>query len=222
MPKKGNQVILSDTNAAYKIFFFMKKKVFESKNISIDGLGNLYFHPIVLEEAEAHKEAWRVREEYAYVIQEMPSFFKELTTDLINEIVTFIRQNTHPSFKSVWIDDQKFVRKRKAYEVERKRLQKQWSNSGVKGRKIKSKPSLSDYRLLYTADIEGCKLCTHDEILFAVAHEFLNEGETLKTEDIINQIYRKNPRLKDNIEEAINNLHFLSENINSNKIFRLD
>jgi hypothetical protein len=216
-------ILLTDTNAAYKLYFFRRKKIIPESSIIIDGIGIVEFHPIVLEEVESHIGFWNKANEYhlSNKTEYCPNFFKELLESDFPQIIEFIKANICSSVAPVNIHTQDFSDKRKIYEAERERLQKKWKSNGVSGRKVSSKPSSKDYSILYSAERHAHKIITHDEILFAVATEILDDSSLLKVEDVIAQIYEKNPQSKPDIECVLTNLEYLGEVLVKTRIFGL-
>ena len=197
-----------------KFTSFMKKGVVPFEKINVSGLGDLLFHEIVLEEAKAHEKAFKELKKLKLPSTDVPDFFSKIKGSDLKEMMKFIQANIDKSTKKEQPHNQHFRKMKKAYEKERKDLQKAWTAQGIKANKVSSKPSNNDYNLLYSANHRKYKLVTHDEILFSVASEFLEEGFILRTEDILNQILKINPSLKIKIEDATNNLESIGEKIN--------
>lgn len=221
MPNTASEtVLLTDTNAAYKLYFFKKKGVIPSQSISID-IGAVQFHPIVLEEVEGHVGFWKYATEYniSNRTEHCPNFFKDILPEDPEEILKFVRANLCSSIDSVDTKSEVFLNKRRIYEAERNRLQAKWKAGGSKGAKVESMPSLNDYSILFSAESSKFKIVTHDEILFAIATEILEDASLLRVEDIIRSFYQADPKLKPLIESVITNLEYINEPISKIRIF---
>lgn len=185
VPQSNAKILLTDTNAAYKLYFFRRKNLVPLSKLEIDGIGIVEFHPIVLEEVSGHIGFWNKACEYnlSNKTEHCPNFFHALLADDFPKTIDFITANLCTSIESVNVKGQDFSDKRKIYEAERQRLQKIWKENGVLGKKVTSKPSNNDYCILYSAEKHNHKIITHDEILFAVATEILDDSVLLRVED---------------------------------------
>ncbi|MEQ1722910.1 MAG: hypothetical protein ABL930_07015 [Pseudobdellovibrio sp.] len=217
----NNLILLSDTNAAYKLHFFTDKQIIPKTNIIIPKLGKLEFHAIVLEEVEAHITVFKTAKAMGLDFNglEIPNFFQTVGDAYLDKIYDFVKNNIC-QIPIVDCHSSEFIQKRKVYEKERLDLQKKWKANGVVGKKVKSTPSLNDYSLLFSAQKQNLKLLTNDEILLAVAEEFLPDGSTFKTEDIINAVYRDDEQKKSLIEDTIGTLESLGEMIIRPRVFK--
>lgn len=221
MPTNENKiVVIGDTNAAYKLYFFAQKNVIRTSPIEIQSIGTVVFHQVVLEEVSAHIESWMYLNKVGIRPPEgeYPNFFDVIGEEELSKIEKFVTDNLSQDFAPVDSDQPKFQIKRKIYERERKKIQAQWQKSGTKGRKTYSTPSNADYGILYTAETTKTKIVTNDEILLAVAEDILGEGNTYKTEDLINAVLREDPSKKAAIQEALTNLEFMGEHINVGRV----
>jgi predicted nucleic acid-binding protein len=219
LAQSSSIVIMSDTNAAYKLYFFAVKEVIPFYNIQIGGVGVLEFHPIVLEELTAHLEAHRILSDYGWTDETFPKFFDSLNENQKLQLTNFVSSNVSKTITSVSSSDSDFHTSRKAYEKERVNLQNIWKSNGTQGRKVFSKPTLNDYKVLFSAQECNYKLLTNDEILLAVAESILDEGFTYKTEDIINAALKLDPSKKQIVEEVLDNLSLIGEAIIRSRIF---
>ena len=214
-------IILADTNAVYKLFFFVEKGLVASSNINIQGFGKIEFHPIVKDEVEAHTTAWRLSSQYGIKSADYPAFLETVGEGTVKKIELFVKNNISNTINPVDTTSQKYINKKRIYEDERKDIQKEWVSQGVSGKKVRSKPSINDYSVLFSADCYKHKILTNDEILLAVATEFLDAGFIFKTEDALNAIYKANPACKPDLEEVIRTLSSLNEAINQSRVFQL-
>ncbi len=214
-------ILLADTNAVYKLYFFFKKGLLPPNNIFIPNIGSLEFHPIVLDEVAGHINFRNLilTKEYDYLIDEIPKFFSHLLDDDFPNLLMFTKNNLCKSLEIVDLNSEQFQKKRKIYEVERVRLQKMWIANNEKGKRVHSRPGSNDYSLLFSAEKHGYKIVTHDGILSAIAFEILNDEMTMKVEDIIKQILLNEPSQKEKIEAILANLDFVGESLNSARIF---
>ncbi len=212
-------LLLADTNIAYCLYFFLGKDLFSNTNILLPDGSKLKFHPIVLEEVEGHQAAMKLFSEYGISSEYQPSFFSDIGENEVQKIVDFVKNNI-AEIQEVDVDSRHFVNKRRVYEGERKRLQSEWKKTGVKGKKVNSKPSDADYSILFSAHCSKCKIVTNDEILLSVAEEFLESGYTFKVEDIINSYFVSNQSLKKDIEEVVGTLNQFGFTFNLSRALR--
>ena len=196
--------LLADTNVAYTLFFFLGNGIIPSKNIIINDKP-FKFHPIVLEEIETHLEAKNLFQTYSIGNREdYPEFLNKLSKEEIEKLNSFVEENTSNEVLYVESSSQRFFRKKRIYEAERLKIQAAWKSQGkIKGNKLTSKPSDSDYAVLLTAEAHNCFIVTNDEILLAVSEEFLEQDKSLKVEDIVNMLFKNDP----SIEETIRIIH---------------
>lgn len=197
----------------------MGKGLFNNSKIVLPDGDELKFHPIVLEEVEGHQAAMKLFNEYGITSEYKPSFFSDIGDFEVQKIVDFVRNNL-AEIDNVDVDSRHFVNKRRIYEGERKRLQNEWKGTGVRGRKVTSKPSDADYSILFSAHCSNYKIVTNDEILLSVAEEFLDSGHTYKVEDIINSFYTSNQSFKKVIEEVVETLEHFSFTFNLSRALR--
>lgn len=181
-------------NVAYNLFSFISQGVIPSKNILI-GSDLFQFHPIVLAEVEAHTQAWIVSNELGYVDENLAAIA------LVNS------------------DTEAFVAQRKIYENTRIELQDEMRRRGYKGRKVDSKPSLNDYKILYSAHTLQVKISTNDGILLEISREILDSHNALTTENLLKMILIADPLKKKDIEEVLKTLHYLGRYLDSSEIF---
>lgn len=221
MTSGASPIILADTNAVYKLFFFVEKGLVSSKDISIQDFGKIEFHPIVKLEVEAHATAWRLSSKYGITSADYPAFFGMVGEQTIVKIENFVDNNFSRLINPVDTTSQRYISKRRIYESERKHIQNEWASQGVLGRKVRSRPSDNDYSILFSADCFKHKILTNDEILLAVATEFLDAGCIFKTEDVLNAIYKANPSCRSDMQEVINTLSALGEMVNHSRVFQL-
>jgi hypothetical protein len=216
------KIVLCDTNAAYKLFFFYKKSIIVKNNLSVPVYGTIEFHPIVLDEVTGHIKFKELvdKNNIPSLANKFPSFFKQLGNQDLVELREFIQLNTSSTIKTVDKLSVDFQLKRKLYEAERKRLQARWVQEGRTGRKVKSTPSFEDYALLNSVQDLGLKLLTHDAIVEAIAIEFLSADSTLRLEDVIREILIAKPSHKELIEKVLDNLDILDEGLIRAKIFK--
>lgn len=213
----SNIVILGDTNVAYNLYFFISQNIIPSKHIVI-GVDVFQFHPVVLEEVEAHTQAWITSQELNYVDEYLPSFFDAIKKDGILKICKFVEANL-ATVTLVNTDSESFVSQRKIYEAARIILQAEMKKNGDKGKKIDSIPSLNDYKILYSAQSQKFKISTNDGILLEISKEILEPHNALKTEGILNLILKADPNKRANIEETLKSLSYLGRNLNRSEIF---
>jgi len=210
--KTSEHIILSDTNVAYVLSFFLEKKIIPERNIFLgEEKAKVEFHPIVKEEIEAHFTAWLTcRELNISTKNACPSFFDSIGKSAIEKILKFVSGNLAPSL-TVNITSNEFFNRKKVYEAVRKKIQTDWALEGVKGKKISSKPSDQDYSILFSVEKNLLKLATNDEILLAIARELLVEGSTYKTEDLINLVYLADSSVEEKIKEVCATLSALDQ-----------
>ncbi len=200
-------LVIGDTNVAYILFFFTGKAVILAREISLASGCILKFHPVVQREIQAHMEAWHVCNQLE-IEGTFPSFFNDIKAEGMADLDKFVTQNM-AEIPAVDTNSKAFFNKRKVYEAERIRLQQAWRQAGTIGRKVKSQPSNADYSILFSAETRGDLIATNDEILLAVAQEFLSEDCTLKAEDIVNDFFRKDSSTKKAIEDVAAVLSYL-------------
>ena len=219
--KTTEHIILSDTNVAYVLYFFLEKKIIPERNIFLgEEKIKIEFHPIVKEEIEAHFTAWLTCKELKISTKSScPSFFDSIGKSAIEKIVGFVDANLAPSF-SVDTTSDEFFNRKKVYEAARKKIQIGWTSEGVIGKKTYSKPSDQDYSILFSVEKNLLKLATNDEILLAIACELLEEGSTYKTEDLINLVYLINLSSEEKIKEVCATLSALDQTFNLARALR--
>jgi hypothetical protein len=213
----SNIIILGDTNVAYNLYFFISQNVIPSKNIMV-GADLFQFHPIVLEEVEAHAQAWITATELGYKDNDLPSFFDEIQKDGILKICKFVDDNL-AQVAEVKSDTADFINQRKIYETTRLILQQQMRNKGAVGKKVDSRPSLNDYKILYSASKQNMKLSTNDGILLEISKEILDPQNALKTEAVLKLILISDSTKKKGIEETLKTLNYLGRILNPAEIF---
>lgn len=213
----SNIVILGDTNVAYNLYFFISQNVIPCKNIII-GTEKFEFHPIVLEEVEAHTKAWILSKELGLKNIDLPSFFDAIQKDGLLKICKFVEDNL-ASVEPVVTDTRDFIAQRNIYEKIRLKLQKNMKAKGTVGKKITSVPSLNDYKILYSAQINNLKISTNDGILLEISKEILEDHNALKTEAILKIILASDPTKKPAIKESLNTLTYFDRILNESEIF---
>lgn len=215
-------VVLTDTNALYKLFFFRRKNVIPAVSIAIPNIGNVEFHPIVIQELKEHIKFYKQHENDDEILktQYFPQFLKNLSAKDITDLEEFAHKNMCRSIATVNTKSGLFTNKRSSYEKIRVRLQAEWKAQGVVAKKVRSIPTHRDYSILFSAQHHKMKILTHDEILGAVAIEILDDGCLFKVEDVIYQVLQSNAALKPQVVSALDDLNFLGEKISRNKILR--
>jgi hypothetical protein len=206
-------LVIADTNVAYILYFFLDKGIVPGTEITLSSGCVVKFHPVVQIETQAHMEAWQVCNKLGLNKTNFPRFFDDIRDEGIAKLDKFIGDNL-ANVSAVDTNSTLFFNKRKTYEAERLRLQEEWKKAGTLGRKVKSRPSDADYSILFSAETTGHMIATNDEILLAVAQEFLSEDLTLKAEDIVNDFFRQDQSTKKKVEEISSILSYLKISFN--------
>jgi hypothetical protein len=213
----SNIIILGDTNVAYNLYFFISQDVIPEKNIIV-GSDLFQFHPIVLEEVEAHTQAWITSKELGHNNDELPSFFDDIGKDRILKICKFVEDNL-AQMDEVKTDTSDFMSQRKIYEQTRLALQKQMRSKSTVGNKVNSTPSINDYKILYSASKQNMKLSTNDRILLEISKAILDPQNAFKTEELLRLVLQADPNKRKGIEEALKTLNYFGRILNSSEIF---
>lgn len=214
-------IVVADTNAAYKLFFFADKNIIPSQKININGQGEVIFHPIVKTELDSHLVAYATLKELGYKPSNMniPAFIKNAPDQyFLDRLDKFITDNLCSELKTFDLNDSKFSKHHQVYENLRKKIQKVLHKSDYKGNAKTSQPSIEDYNVLYAADIHDYKIVTNDGILKKVAEAYLDDDKVLIAEDLIRAVYKNDQSKQNDIDRAIDNATILGESILASRI----
>jgi hypothetical protein len=213
-------VVLVDTNAVFKLYFFFLDDVIKGIDIVVDSVGVLKFHQIVKDEFQDDLDAWYYRKHVTGAPRAYPRFFDSIQEHGLKKLEKFINDNlTTSDIGAVDVQSRRFERQKVLFEVKRKELQAHWIKAGTKGKKVTSVPSDNDYSLLSTAIEYKLKMLTCDEILLEVSKEFHEESFVLELEDVLKAIYNTDVSKQAQIKTTIQTLDHLSETIKASKIF---